>query len=425
MRIISDGYFDIVAGLEKIRELEKLFVKNWGSWVEKLKESFDTQNELAHQEWIADRVKENEINKERWQEKIKRNKKTLLTMGILIGVGVFCLIVAVIVFIFLFSFMSDSTTEMTEAMAYTFLNVLISIPLILSLLIGLSIATLILAYQQCSTVKNGPEKVYIPGNTDPGYQTSFWMDLERAWWSRLQSSPIATEYVHGDIGENELVTRLATCLPDDHICIKNLLVGKRLDADIVVVGPSGVWILESKYISGTIRVRDGLWSREKEFFGPGGIPTLKEDSFEDFEKQWTREKRAIQKAIKDSYPDLISNKNGLIKGGLAFTHPDSKIDFDYSLKIDFRKAQHWVNKIHDERENTVLSEDQVLQTADVLLSRSKKIGSTNSMSAVDEANAEYERKVVLIEDVLKECGLMEMTPREKRNRDLIRSFEEG
>ncbi|MCJ7622557.1 MAG: NERD domain-containing protein [Anaerolineaceae bacterium] len=393
--------------------------------MEKLKESFDTKNELAHQEHIADRVKENEINKERWQEKIKRNNKTLVVIGVLFGLGLVSLPLLIILISYTVDIPADNPALVTLLAAMIGRISVFSFLAIVLYLFGSLFAIPGLVLHQRSFVKKGPEKVYIPRNTDPGYQTSFWMDLERAWWSRLQSSPVAAEYVHGDIGENELVTRLANCLPDDHYCIKNLLVGKHLDADIVVVGPSGVWILESKYISGTICVRDGLWSREKEFFGPGGVPTLKEEDYEDFEKQWTREKRAVQKAIKEIYPDLISTKSGLIKGGLAFTHPDSKIDFDYSLKIDFRKGSHWVKMIFDERENAVLSEDQTLQIVDALLNRSKNISSTNSISAVDEANTVYEGKVVLIEDVLKECDLIEMTPREKRNRDLIRSFEEG
>lgn len=425
MRIIGDGYFDILAGLEKIRELEKLFAENWGSWVEILKESIDAEDEVKYQERIAGHIKENETKKEQWREKISRNKKTLLIMGILIFIGVLFLILAVIGSILLFSDLFDPTIEMTESMVSASLNSLIFVSFLFFLIIGASLAILMLAIQQNSLKKRGPEKVWIPANDNWKYSTSVWTDLENTWWSKLRSSPIVTEYVHGNIGEDDLASRLAKCLPDDHYCIKKLLVGKRLDADIVIVGPSGVWILESKYISGTIRLRNGNWSREKEFFGPGGVPTQKEDAFEDFEKQWLREKRAVQKAIKEQYPDLISTKNELIKGGLAFTHPDSKIDFDYSLNIDFRKGSHWVNMIFDERENAILSEDQALHIVDALLNRSKSISGDVSKSAIDEANAEYEQKVAMLENVLKDRGLVEMEPSEKRVRELIRSFEEG
>ena len=259
MRIIADGYSDLIKGRDKIIELQKKYVDDWGDKIAALNNFFNKLYEEEDQE-VLDRWQDaNQTAEEEWQSKIKSNKTAISVVGGILLCGAVGSVLFTIA-----SLQLD--LGLTPA-----LTLCCGFPTRVGVL-GLFIATIVMGKRNRRLVKEGPKTTRKPDIWTREFPVSGWLDLERGWWRILCSSPIPIEYAHGDKGEEELVTRLANRLPDDHYCIKKLMVGKHLDADIVVVGPSGIWVLESKYINGTIRVRNGNWSKAKEYFGPGGVP---------------------------------------------------------------------------------------------------------------------------------------------------------
>ena len=83
----------------------------------------------------------------------------------------------------------------------------------------------------------------------------------------------------------------------------------------------------------------------------------------------------------------------MIKGGLVFTHNNSRLDLDSSLKIPYGNIDDWVSFIDQEKVEEVLSQKQVFELANVLLNKSKELGTNDSRSAVDMAIEVYEKMV--------------------------------
>jgi len=81
----------------------------------------------------------------------------------------------------------------------------------------------------------------------------------------------------GHEAEWSMARDLGMSLGGEFIGIPGLLVERRLDADLIVVGASGVWVLEAKYWTGLIRVRAGQWSRSRMGDGYGGSVVSVED----------------------------------------------------------------------------------------------------------------------------------------------------
>lgn len=73
----------------------------------------------------------------------------------------------------------------------------------------------------------------------------------------------AARWAAGAVGENIVADALAR-LGNDHVLIHNLPLDGRGDADHVVVGPSGVVVVETKYLAGRVVCQGGgVWTQQK------------------------------------------------------------------------------------------------------------------------------------------------------------------
>jgi hypothetical protein len=61
----------------------------------------------------------------------------------------------------------------------------------------------------------------------------------------------AENFIKGLGGEGDVVVALRS-LPEEYKFINNVVLGKRGDIDLVVVGPTGIWALEVKKVRGSI-----------------------------------------------------------------------------------------------------------------------------------------------------------------------------
>jgi len=227
------------------------------------------------------------------------------------------------------------------------------------------------------------------------FSVSGCLDLESSWWEKLSWPPRDTQYNHGSEGERLLKHHLSTNVSSDYICIPNLMVDTKLDADLVLIGPNGIWVLESKYISGHISLRNGIWSRKKSFYSPGGVLNSKVDNLGTIEDQWLREKSAIENTLNRSFPAITKAHPALVKGGLVFSHNRSSIDADSSSRVPWGNFKMWAGEINASGDNTghpqkpILSESEVMDIAEVLLAQSKRIDPNQTRSSVGVENIVY------------------------------------
>jgi hypothetical protein len=207
------------------------------------------------------------------------------------------------------------------------------------------------------------------------------LDILRQWWQTIAFVPPRSIEKLGDIGEREFLAMLQSRLPDTYCAVTNVLVARNLDADMVLVGPTGIWILESKYWSGKIKVRQGIWRRTKTYYEPGGTLANKEEDLESFALQWAREMNAVVKIITTKLPSL-SWLAFSIEGGLVFTHPDVELDIDDSCRVAYGKVDYWVEQILDHALIPDLStEESQLQIIDVLVSSGDTFKANQSRSS--------------------------------------------
>lgn len=189
------------------------------------------------------------------------------------------------------------------------------------------------------------------------------LDIVWQWWQQIAFVPPKVEEKAGDRGEWQLLALLQARLPDTYCALTQVLVAKRLDADVIVVGPTGIWVLESKYWSGKITDRLGQWHQTKIYHQPGGTLTSADKEAASFDLQWRREYNAVMNLIATKFPQF-----GLdIDGGLAFTQPNVELEIDDTARAKYGNAEYWAGQILGRASIPGLSTEFQLQIADALL----------------------------------------------------------
>lgn len=214
------------------------------------------------------------------------------------------------------------------------------------------------------------------------------LNLISCWWAGLAADGPAEEAKDGDAGETDLLRRLDVQLPDSYLAIRGIPVARSLDADVLLLGPTGLWILESKFWSGQISYREGVWHRRKQYYAPGGT-LMQEDEVIDkaFDRQWLREREQLEKTLSLRLARRASGLTRLIKGGLVFTHPKATLAIDRSCPVECGTIAHWVRRITTAPPDPQLSAEVQLEVLDALLSFADSFEVTTSRSAVEMARS--------------------------------------
>jgi hypothetical protein len=120
------------------------------------------------------------------------------------------------------------------------------------------------------------------------------------------------------------VARVLSCLDDSFYLVNNLkLPGRADDVDHVVVGPNGLFALETKHHRGRIFWQDGQWYQSK--MSRSGI-LQPDEPIRDPVAQLKRNVAYLRSCINATNRPL-SQRTGLwIEGAVVFTHPAASID---------------------------------------------------------------------------------------------------
>jgi hypothetical protein len=160
-------------------------------------------------------------------------------------------------------------------------------------------------------------------------------DLSGRWWATLsgsglsvrRSAPPLSARRYGDVGEAAFISYLVGGLPEEYVAVSGLLVARSLDADVIVAGPTGIWVYEVKHWSGQIVCQDGQWRRIKTYHKPGGSLVQEHQVLKPFDKQWIREANAVKETLRRRVPHL-PNLHEAVGGGLVFTHGGFSLSAD-------------------------------------------------------------------------------------------------
>jgi hypothetical protein len=124
-------------------------------------------------------------------------------------------------------------------------------------------------------------------------------------------------------GQRQLARTLSV-LSDDYYLVNNLeLPGRSDDVDHLLVGPNGVFALETKHHSGRIYCRDGQWYQLKT--SRGGL-VQPEKPIRDPARQLKRNVDYLRACIKRTDPALSRQTRLWIEGFVVFSHPRASLD---------------------------------------------------------------------------------------------------
>ncbi|MDP9485654.1 MAG: NERD domain-containing protein [Actinomycetota bacterium] len=164
-------------------------------------------------------------------------------------------------------------------------------------------------------------------------------DVSAQWWDTIArgassvraATPNQPARYYGDVGEVAFTSYLASRLPDGYVAVRGLLVDRRLDADVVVVGPMGVGVYEVKNWTGQIFCHGGQWHRIKTYRGPGGHFVQEYEALKPFDRQWIKEAGAVKEALRLGFPEY-RDLHKAIGGGIVFPHEGASFSGDGSCR---------------------------------------------------------------------------------------------
>jgi hypothetical protein len=199
------------------------------------------------------------------------------------------------------------------------------------------------------------------------------LDILEAWWAeigrvaRASSGYDPAAQRAGEEGESLLIAELSRRLAHDHVAMRGVLVRRRLDADVVVVGSTGIWVFEVKHWSGTIMCIDGRWQRTKAYRGPGGRLVEKVTPFKwPPDEQWALERGAVEQTVRRRL-NGVGDVGALIGGGIAFTHPNARLMIDGSSNAPYGNLLWWSSTASEAPPRPGLAAAKTFEIVDALL----------------------------------------------------------
>lgn len=190
--------------------------------------------------------------------------------------------------------------------------------------------------------------------------------LTARWWQQIEEEARALdiktrkEARDGAPGEILLLDVFKKGLPNSYFGVRGVKSIDHLDADVLVIGPTGLWVLESKYWNGTIRYAGGEWTQQRDY--PGEQPQPRKE----IDRQWRNECAVIRRLLKEEMPHWRIP----LDGGLAFTHHAAHLEISGTSPVPVDTPAGWVRRIRAAPPRPGMDERTALQVLDVLLTHS-------------------------------------------------------
>jgi hypothetical protein len=213
------------------------------------------------------------------------------------------------------------------------------------------------------------------------------VSLADLWWQSL-TPPNSGIEKYGDRGEIDFLDQLERALPDSWLAVRGLLTSAHVisDTDVLLFGPSGLWIFEVKYWSGRIVKKDGVWRqvhRQREEVTHAQAP----------DEQWLRQRDEILKTIEMRLPHLAWTA-GLLQGGVVFSHPKAEL---VKTNIEGNTASYgpagaWVERLRQSRPDERFTLEVQLEILDALViwARRNERQAVEYLSSKNQAEKLYE-----------------------------------
>jgi Nuclease-related domain/TadE-like protein len=175
------------------------------------------------------------------------------------------------------------------------------------------------------------------------------------------------QQVAGRSGEIRVAGILAGELPDEYVLINGLALPRGAgDIDHLVIGPNGVFLLETKTMAGRIVCQpDGTWQRTR--VGRGGTTYVA--YIGDPAAQVQRNIYAVRECLRRRLPHLYAAQPLWLEGILVFPHPRTELATEHS-RIPAVRLADLARSIRGHQPRRMLQPSDVGHIAEVLLGES-------------------------------------------------------
>jgi hypothetical protein len=147
---------------------------------------------------------------------------------------------------------------------------------------------------------------------------------------RFKSAGVLRNQLRAGLRGQRHLVRVLSALDDSYYLINNLqLPGRADDIDHLVVGPSGIFALETKNHRGRIFWQDGQWHQAK-ISRSGRLQPA--EPIRDPTRQLKRNVDYLRGCINATDPELSRRTRLWIEGAAVFTHPAVTIDLPRKVK---------------------------------------------------------------------------------------------
>ena len=180
----------------------------------------------------------------------------------------------------------------------------------------------------------------VNGKPVPKSSEALAVDLEGRWWEGLSPLDLADEKA-GKKGKGSLRSFLTQSLPDSY------LFYSLSPAEILLLGPSGVWILIDVDWNGLIVRESGIWKQVVTVQDKLGRRCSEEKTNEpDPDDLWLQRKNDLQKLIKSHFPEQAGRQSA-VQGGLVFTNPKITLDKEriQGNTASYGTQKAWIDRI--------------------------------------------------------------------------------
>lgn len=213
------------------------------------------------------------------------------------------------------------------------------------------------------------------------------VSLAERWWESLAPESLVIEK-HGDRGEVDFLSLLDHSLPDSWLAVRGLLTSAHVvsDTDVLLFGPSGLWIFEVKYWSRAIVKQGGIWKQ---------VHKKREETVHDQapDEQWNRQRDEILKTIQMRLPHLAWTSD-LLHGGVVFSHPRAELDASriQGNTAAYGPARAWIARLHQSLPDDRFSVEVQLELLDALTTwaRRNERRAVEYLSSKDRAEQLYQ-----------------------------------
>jgi hypothetical protein len=208
------------------------------------------------------------------------------------------------------------------------------------------------------------------------------------------------EYTHyGSEGVWRTLRALNSRLRDQWFALTNVMISRSEDADIVLIGPSGIWILESKYWSGIIKIENGSWSRDKTYYVKGGFRKSQHDRIDKpWDAQWLRQRDAVVHVLKEAHILTDGQQSSeFVAGGVVLSNSRARLKTDGSQKAQITHPGNWAGRLRQSESAQWLTIEDRLRIVDALLAASHRNRRTSEPGQSAVRPAEHHFQVLLAE----------------------------